>query len=138
MNSFKVVAEKLEGEMAVIAVPLTGLNTPRPKPADRVLRYDFVREAGLWKIDDIRGASDREPWSIRDMLARSLKNQLSSPGPAGLLPNRRADLVFRFEHDRFRITLYPLLPMPGHVLIAQVPVLPQLQGCQQHHEPAKT
>jgi hypothetical protein len=38
------------------------------------VRYDFVREAGNWKIDDIMGASDGEPWSIREMLATSLKN----------------------------------------------------------------
>jgi hypothetical protein len=31
-----------------------------------------------------------------------------------------------------------LLPVLKQVLIAQVPVLPQLQGGQQHHESAKT
>jgi len=33
-----------------------------------------VREAGQWKIDDIKGSSDGEPWSIRAMLADYLKN----------------------------------------------------------------
>ena len=33
----------------------------------------------------------------------------------------------------FRIMLQLLLPVLGQVLIAQVPVLPQLQGRQQHH-----
>ncbi len=48
---------------------------PPPRmPADRTVRYDFVREAGNWKIDDIKGASDGEPWSIREMLATSLKS----------------------------------------------------------------
>ena len=28
------------------------------KPADQIVRYDFVREANSWKIDDIRGSSD--------------------------------------------------------------------------------
>src|SRR5260221_12953631 len=40
VKSFKVVAEKLEAEKAVIAVTLTGRNTPPPKPADRTVRYD--------------------------------------------------------------------------------------------------
>src|SRR6202163_2011606 len=40
VKSFKVVAEKLEADKVVIAVTLTGRNTPPPKPADRIVRYD--------------------------------------------------------------------------------------------------
>jgi len=66
------------------------------------------------------------------------------------------DLICLFEHDlrasasrlsraktgylpsgrgprAIRIMLQLLLPVLGQVLIAQVPVLPQLQGRQQHH-----
>jgi hypothetical protein len=74
VKSFKVVATSLEPDKAAIAVTITGRNTPPRKPSDRTVRYDFVRDAGAWKIDDIKGASDGEPWSIRDMLAASLKN----------------------------------------------------------------
>jgi Protein of unknown function (DUF3828) len=74
VKSFKVVATSLEAEKAVIAVTITGRNAPPRKPADQTVRYDFVRDAGDWKIDDIKGASDGEPWSIRGMLAGSLKN----------------------------------------------------------------
>jgi hypothetical protein len=74
VKSFKLVAEKVEAEKAVIAVTIAGRNASRRKPADQTLRYDFVRDGGEWKIDDIKGASDGEPWSIRDMLADSLKN----------------------------------------------------------------
>jgi hypothetical protein len=73
IKSFKVVAEKTEADKALIAVTFIGHNTPPRKPADRTVRYDFVREAGGWKIDDINGASDGEPWSIRAMLTESLK-----------------------------------------------------------------
>jgi Protein of unknown function (DUF3828) len=73
VKSFKVVAEKVEADKAVIAVTVTGRNTPPRKPADQTVRYDFVRDAGDWKIDDIKGASDGEPWSIRGMLTESLK-----------------------------------------------------------------
>jgi hypothetical protein len=38
------------------------------------MRLDFVRDAGQWKIDDIRSASDGSPWSIRGILETSLKN----------------------------------------------------------------
>ena len=73
VRSFKVDAEKMEADKAIIAVTITGHRNDR-KPADQIVRYDFVREAGSWRIDDIKGASDGEPWSIRDMLADTLKN----------------------------------------------------------------
>ena len=74
VKSFKVDTEKLEADKAIIAVTITGRNTPPRKGADQVVRYEFVREADKWKIDDIKGASDGEPWSIRAMLADSLKS----------------------------------------------------------------
>jgi hypothetical protein len=74
VKSFEVTAEKRDAEKAVITVAITGHHAPRPKPADQTVRYDFVRDAGLWKIDDISGFSDGEPWSIRGMLTESLKN----------------------------------------------------------------
>jgi hypothetical protein len=74
VKSFKVDAEKLEADKAVIAVTIAGRNTPPRKQADQVVRYEFVHEGDKWKIDDIKGASDGEPWSIRAMLADSLKS----------------------------------------------------------------
>jgi len=74
VKSFSVAAEKLEADRAVIAVTIAGRGAPREKPADNTIRYNFVRDAGQWKIDDISGASDGEPWSIRGMLTESLKS----------------------------------------------------------------
>jgi hypothetical protein len=74
VKSFKVDTEKLEADKAVITVTITGRNAPPRKGADQVVRYEFVREGDKWKIDDIKGASDGEPWSIRAMLASSLKS----------------------------------------------------------------
>jgi Protein of unknown function (DUF3828) len=74
IKSFSVVAEKLEADKAVIAVTIAGRGKPREKPADNTIRYTFVRDDERWKIDDISGAGDGEPWSIRGMLADSLKS----------------------------------------------------------------
>ncbi len=73
VKSFKMVAEKVDADKAVIAVTIAGHHAPSPKPADQVIRYNFVRDDGQWKIDDISGTTDGEPWSIRDILAESLK-----------------------------------------------------------------
>ena len=73
VKSFKVVVEKLDADKAVVAVTIAGRGTPRAKAADNLIRYNFVRDDGKWKIDDISGTSDGEAWSIRDMLTESLK-----------------------------------------------------------------
>ena len=74
VKSLTVTPEKLEADKAVIAVTIAGRGAPRANPADNTIRYDFVRDDGRWKIDDISGSSDGEAWSIRGMLAESLKN----------------------------------------------------------------
>nr|WP_041756700.1 DUF3828 domain-containing protein [Bradyrhizobium sp. ORS 278] len=71
--SFKVVSETQEADKATIAVTITGHRLERKEQADNVIRYDFARDARQWKIDDIRGAIDGKPWSIRDMLAEFIK-----------------------------------------------------------------
>ena len=72
VKSFKVATEKLEADKAVIAVTITG-RTARAKPTDDIVRYNFVLDAGKWKIDDISSTLDGEAWSIRDLLSESLK-----------------------------------------------------------------
>jgi hypothetical protein len=74
VKSFKVDTEKSEADKATIAVIIAGRNTPPRKAADQTVRYEFVRDGVAWKIDDIKGASDGEPWSIRGLLSASLKN----------------------------------------------------------------
>lgn len=74
VKSYNVVTEKLEADKAAIAVTIAGRGAPRAKPVDNTIRFLFVRDDGQWKIDDISGASDGEPWSIRAMLTDSVKN----------------------------------------------------------------
>ncbi|HEY8332450.1 MAG TPA: DUF3828 domain-containing protein [Tardiphaga sp.] len=73
VRSFTATAEKLDAALATIAVKLTGSGVPRKHAPDEIVRYDFVRDGGHWKIDDIRGAVDSEAWSVRQLLTDSLK-----------------------------------------------------------------
>ena len=73
VKSFKVEAEKLEADKAVIAVTISG-RMPRAKATDNIVRYNFVRDDKQWKIDDISGTLDGEAWSIRDILNDTLKD----------------------------------------------------------------
>ena len=79
VKSFKVVAEKLEGDNAVIATPVTG-RLLRFTPSDGIIRYNFVREDRKWKLDDISGSIDGESWSIRDILTEALTEVVRNPG----------------------------------------------------------
>jgi hypothetical protein len=73
VKSFSVASEKQDGDSAVIAVTLIDRKDARPpsSAADLIVRYDFVREGNRWKINDIRGAVDGEPWSLQKMLQDS-------------------------------------------------------------------
>ena len=75
IKSFKVAAEKQGAVKATIAVTIEShQREARTNPADKTIRYDFVHEAGQWKIDDIKGAVDGSPWSVRALLVNSLKH----------------------------------------------------------------
>ena len=74
VKAFKVAAEKQGADKATVAVKIESHQPDsRANPADKTIRYDFVHEAGQWKIDDIKGAVDGGPWSVRALLVDSLK-----------------------------------------------------------------
>ena len=75
VKSFKLVAEKQGADKATLAVTIEShQREARAKAADNTIRYEFVHEAGQWKIDDIKGAVDGSPWSVRALLVASLKH----------------------------------------------------------------
>jgi hypothetical protein len=73
VKSFTVTSEARKEQRAIIAATLTGASA-RANPSDAVIRFDFVREAGQWKIDDIRGSSGGRLWMVRGLLSEALKN----------------------------------------------------------------
>ena len=74
VKSFKVAAEKQGADKATVAVTIEShQRDARVNPTDKTIRYDFVHEAGQWKIDDIKGAVDGSPWSVRALLVDLLK-----------------------------------------------------------------
>jgi uncharacterized protein DUF3828 len=75
VKSFEVAAEKQGADKATVAVTIEShQRDARANAADKTIRYDFVHEAGQWKIDDIKGAVDGSPWSVRALLVDSLKH----------------------------------------------------------------
>jgi len=75
IRSFSAVVEKADAGAATILVTLQRRSEqPRKHAEDDVLRYDFARDGGHWKIDDIRGSVDAKPWSLRQKFNWSLRN----------------------------------------------------------------
>jgi hypothetical protein len=74
VKSFALATEKLDTNKATIAVTLTSHRADRTNPADQVIRYEFVHEGDAWKIDDVKGASDGTPWSLRALITQYLKD----------------------------------------------------------------
>lgn len=48
-----------------------------------VVTYDFVKDDGDWKIDDIKGTTEKEAWSVRKILKASGKPPKELPGQKG-------------------------------------------------------
>ena len=70
-----LAAEQQGAGKATVAVTIEShQREARANAADKTIRYDFVQEAGQWKIDDIKGAVDGSPWSVRALLVDSLKH----------------------------------------------------------------
>jgi hypothetical protein len=61
------------GNSRLLAASLRGALAP--PPPIRPCANDFVRDAGQWKIDDIKGSADGRPCPSAALLAASLKYQ---------------------------------------------------------------
>lgn len=72
VKSFTAKVERREAASATIAVTLVDGRGRRAAASDEVVLWDLVREAGVWKVGEIRGSVNGEPWSVR----RSLKAYL--------------------------------------------------------------
>jgi hypothetical protein len=70
VQSFEVAVERQDaGTATVVAIFAARKGNVRAQPHVTV-RYDMVREAGRWMIDDIRGDISGQAWTVRDMLTR--------------------------------------------------------------------
>ena len=74
VKSFKAEVETQDDTTATIAITMdrTFSGPPQPSVADDTVRFDFVRDGTQWKIDNVRGAVDGKPWSIRRILVNSM------------------------------------------------------------------
>ena len=73
MKTFQVAPEAMQKNTATVAVTITARHSQRRTKSDETIRYEFARESAGWKIDDIKGTVDGQPWSIRVLLVNWFK-----------------------------------------------------------------
>jgi hypothetical protein len=73
--SFTLKIERADERHMTIAATLVPKGEwIRNSPLDNIVRYDFIREDGRWKIDDVRSSNDGAAWSLRQLLTQSLQD----------------------------------------------------------------
>jgi len=69
-----VKIERRDGKSAtVVATLIPAAPFKRNAPEENVVRYDFIRESGHWKIDDVRSFIKPDPWSLKQTLSEAVK-----------------------------------------------------------------
>ena len=63
-------------ELGKAIVSASFLNHGQPT----VVSYDFVKDEGAWKIDDIKGTTEKEAWSVRKILKNPAREPTQLPG----------------------------------------------------------
>lgn len=63
-------------ELGKAVVSASFLNHGQPT----VVSYDFVKDEGGWKIDDIKGTTEKEAWSVRKILKNPAREPTQLPG----------------------------------------------------------
>ncbi len=70
LERFALRLESQSADKAIVAVTL-GYHKPYVRPGGpAIVIYDFIREDGLWRIDNIHTPK----WSVRDLLRQWLKD----------------------------------------------------------------
>jgi hypothetical protein len=69
LESFRIMSERESPRAATLSVSLA-YRKPYVRPDPAIVTYDFVREDGRWRIDEIR----TKRWSVRDLLQRWLED----------------------------------------------------------------
>ncbi len=63
-------------ELGKAVVSATFINHGQPT----VVTYDFTKEDGDWKIDDLKGTTEKEAWSVRKILKDPAREPTELPG----------------------------------------------------------
>ena len=58
--------ESTSADRSTVGATFGSLHDPKAKP--QTIRYEFVREGSAWKIDNIRGSVENDPWSMRELM----------------------------------------------------------------------
>ena len=64
VKDLAITVESEAAAMVVVAARFLSFDETEPS----IVRYDFVKEGGAWKIDDMHGEHGKDKWSLRDII----------------------------------------------------------------------
>lgn len=69
IKNVKITVEKEDDTSATVAAAFEVGGVENEPSTPDVVRYDFVKENGAWKIDDVRGKVENDAWSFKAILS---------------------------------------------------------------------
>ncbi len=73
VKSYALTIERRDAKSATVVATIDPGDGVRRSPRENVVTFSLVRQAGAWRIDDVSGIAEPNPWSLREMLAGALK-----------------------------------------------------------------
>ena len=75
VKSYALAVTSRDGKSATVVATIDPGDWARKSPRENIITFSLLRQDGRWRVDDVRGIAEPTAWSLRDMLAQSLKAQ---------------------------------------------------------------
>jgi len=74
VRSFALAVTRRDANRATVVAAIDPGDWQRKSPRENVVTFSLVRQAGAWRIDDVSGVAEPNPWSLREILTRLVKS----------------------------------------------------------------
>jgi hypothetical protein len=75
VKSYALTVERRDANHATVVATIDPGDWVRQSARENVITFSLLRQAGRWRVDDVRGIAEPNAWSLRDLLADALKSQ---------------------------------------------------------------
>jgi hypothetical protein len=74
LKSYALAATRRDANRATVVATVDSGDWARASARENVITFSLLRQAGRWRVDDVSGVAEPNPWSLRDLLARAAKS----------------------------------------------------------------
>lgn len=73
VKSYALAVARRDPNRATVVATIDPGDWVRKSPRENVITFSLVRQAGVWRIDDVSGVAEPNAWSLRELLALAIK-----------------------------------------------------------------